>query len=117
MRYDAHGITIWACGEVMQLAAWRFLPGEQQQQACVVVLHGQLNDESRLFQYQTHRCDILALTTNSALRRRFGRGDKPGSRKRKVLPLLPAVTDMSQLPSQMLLGPDFTAPRVKRAAN
>ena len=41
---------------------------------------------------------------------------KPGARKRKVAPLLPSVSDMSQLPSHMLLGPDFTAPRVKRAA-
>lgn len=40
---------------------------------------------------------------------------KPGSRKRKVVPQLPAVNDMSQLPVQMLLGSDFTAPRVKRA--
>lgn len=44
------------------------------------------------------------------------RADKPGARKRKVAPLLPSVSDMSQLPTHMLVGPDFTAPRVKRAA-
>lgn len=46
----------------------------------------------------------------------FCSAGKPGSRKRKVAPLLPAVNDMSQVPASMLLGTDFTAPRVKRAA-
>lgn len=43
------------------------------------------------------------------------RAGKPGSRKRKVMPLLPSVNNMSQVPAHMLLGGDFTAPRVKRA--
>jgi len=45
-----------------------------------------------------------------------GGAGKPGSRKRKVVPLLPNTNDMSQLPAHMLMGTDFTAPRVKRAA-
>jgi hypothetical protein len=31
------------------------------------------------------------------------------------MPLLPSVNNMSQLPAHMLMGGDFTAPRVKRA--